>query len=98
MGNVCKMVAAEDPARGLPEPEPPGQEEEKKVKNLIGKLGGRKFIVALVALVGVIVAATTGLDLSAYENTIVGILGTFLLGQGIADGLSSGKTSTTTPD
>lgn len=62
---------------------------------LIGKIGGRKFVVALVALLGVVVGSLTGFDIEPYKETIIGIVGTYLLGQGIADGLSKGATSTT---
>jgi len=65
------------------------------MKKLIGKIGGRKFVVALVSMIGIVVAAVTGIDIAPYKETIIGILGTYLLGQGIADGLSGGKTSTT---
>jgi len=68
------------------------------MRELIGKLGGRKFLVAVVGLVGVVVAALTGFDLDPYKETIIGVLGAFMVGQGIADGASGGKTSTTTPD
>ena len=64
---------------------------------VIAKLGGRKFLVAVLGLVGVVVAALTGFDISKYQETIIGILGTYLLGQGLADGLSGGATSSTPP-
>lgn len=64
------------------------------MKNLIAKLGGRKFLLALVTLLGVAVASLTGYEIDAnLSETLVGVLGTYLLGQGLADGLSGGKTA-----
>ena len=67
------------------------------MSSFLGKIGGRKFVVALLGLVGVVVAALTGLDIEPYKETVMGILGSFLIGQGLADGLSGGKTSSTPP-
>ena len=64
------------------------------MKALIGKIGGRKFLVALIGLIGIVVAAVTGFDIEPYKETIIGVIGTYLLGQGISDGLSKGATST----
>ncbi|MCK6470413.1 MAG: hypothetical protein L6R28_01595 [Planctomycetes bacterium] len=64
------------------------------MKNLISKLGGRKFLLAFVTLIGVAVASLTGYEIDAnLRETLVGVLGTYLLGQGLADGLSGGKTA-----
>lgn len=64
------------------------------MQKLIAKLGGRKFLLALVTLLGVAVASLTGYEIDAnLRDTLVGVLGTYLLGQGLADGLSGGKTS-----
>ncbi len=68
------------------------------MKGLIGKLGGRKFIVAIVGLVAVIVDSLTGWDLTPHKEMIIGILGSYLIGQGVADGLSKGATATTTDE
>lgn len=69
------------------------------MQNIITKLGGRKFLVALMSLVAVVVAALTGYEIpETLQNTVIGILGTYLIGQGIADGLSGGKTSSTPTD
>ena len=69
------------------------------MKKFLGAIGGRKFIVALLALISVVVAATTGYEIpETMMTTIATILGTYLVGQGLADGLSGGKTATTTPD
>lgn len=63
--------------------------------NFIGKIGGRKFLVAVFGLIAVVVASLTGVNIEAYQETIIGIIGTYLLGQGLADGLSKGATSST---
>lgn len=64
------------------------------MKNLIAKMGGRKFLLALVTLLSVAVASLTGYEIDAnLRETLVGVLGTYLLGQGLADGLSGGKTA-----
>ena len=65
------------------------------MKKIIGKLGGRKFLVAVLGLIGVMVAALTGFDIAPYTTTIIGIAAPYLIGQGLADGLSAGKTATT---
>ena len=65
---------------------------------MIAKIGGRKFLVALLGLIGVIVAALTGFDIEPYKETIIGIVGSYLVGQGVADGLSKGATSSNPPE
>ncbi len=60
---------------------------------IIGRLGGKKFIVALFGLVAVVVAAISGIDIKPYENAFMSVIASFLVGQGVADGLSGGKTS-----
>lgn len=64
---------------------------------IVAKLGGRKFLVAVLSLIGVVVASLTGVDIEPYKETIIGIIGTYLLGQGVADGLSKGATSSNPP-
>jgi hypothetical protein len=64
---------------------------------IIAKLGGRKFIVAVFSLIAVVILALTGIDISPYQDSIVGIIGAFLIGQGVADGLSGGQTSSNPP-
>ena len=61
--------------------------------NFIGKIGGRKFLVASFALVGVVVSALTGFDISAYTEVVIGIVAPYLLAQGAADAMSKGATS-----
>jgi hypothetical protein len=63
----------------------------------LAKIGGRKFVIALFSLIAVVVAALTGVDLEPYKETVIGIIGTYLLGQGVADGLSKGATSSNPP-
>lgn len=65
------------------------------MRKFLGKVGGRKFIVTILGLVAMIVNGLTGVDID--ENTIqmiAGIVASFVLGQGIADGLSKGATGT----
>lgn len=62
---------------------------------MIGKLGGRKFLVALVTLLVVVISATTGIDLEPYKEIVIGVTSSYLLAQGVADGWSGGATSTT---
>ena len=69
------------------------------MKKIIGKLGGRKFVLALVSSVVIALSSLMGLDLptekvAAIAATVVG----FVLAQGYADGKSQGATSTTTDD
>ena len=61
---------------------------------VIGKLGGRKFLVALITLVGVVIASLTGFDIGPYKDTVTNVLAAYLIGQGLSDGLSGGKTAT----
>lgn len=67
------------------------------MKNFLKKIGGRKFLVAVFGVVTVVVMSLTGIDIAQYQDALIGILGTYLLGQGLADGLSGGATSTTSP-
>lgn len=59
---------------------------------VLGKLGGRKFIVAVFAALAVALNALFGISEDAVL-TIGGIAASYLLGQGIADGFSGGETS-----
>ena len=63
------------------------------MNSFIGKIGGRKFILALVAIV--VTGLMNGLDPETKGWIISVITGGFSVGQGMADGLSKGKTSTT---
>lgn len=61
--------------------------------SMLGKLGGRKFIVAVFSALAVALNAYFGIS-EASVITIGGIAASYLLGQGIADGFSGGETST----
>lgn len=61
--------------------------------SILGKLGGRKFIVAVFAALAVALNAYFGISESSVI-AIGGIAASYLLGQGIADGFSGGETST----
>lgn len=68
------------------------------MNNFIGSIGGKKFIVALLSLIAVVVTAKTGIEvnpdtLNKVIEAIGMIAGGFGVGQGIADGFSGGKTS-----
>lgn len=59
----------------------------------LGKLGGRKFLVAIFGAVAIALGESLGIDPERI-NLIGGILITYILGQSAADGLSKGATST----
>jgi hypothetical protein len=68
------------------------------MNNVFAWLGGRKFVVALLALIAVPLSLHSGITLTPdmqekILTTIATIAGAFSVGQGIADGLSGGKTS-----
>ena len=74
----------------------------KGITAILGKLGGRKFIVALVGLAAVVLTATGQFDMSPElqakaVEAVMWITGLFAVGQGVADGLSGGRTSSTAP-
>ena len=62
--------------------------------SFIGKIGGRKFLVAFLGLIGVVVSATTGFDLAPYAGTIIGIAAPYILGQSVVDAATKGGSST----
>ena len=62
--------------------------------NILGKLGGRKFLVAIFGVVAIGLHNWLGIQTEAVM-TIGGIVSAFLFGQGLADGLSGGATSST---
>jgi len=67
------------------------------MKKLIGKLGGRKWLISLVSVLLVGLNRVIGLDLSETAiASIAGIAAALVLGQGFADGASGGATSTST--
>ena len=62
------------------------------ILNILGKLGGRKFLVALFGTLAIALHAWLGLD----EQSILavgGIVAAYVFGQGVADGFSGGATS-----
>lgn len=61
---------------------------------ILGKLGGRKFVVAVFGVIGIGLHNWLGIDSNAVM-TIGGVVAAFIFGQGIADGLSGGATSST---
>ncbi|MBE7463858.1 MAG: hypothetical protein HS116_10165 [Planctomycetes bacterium] len=63
------------------------------MRAFLGKLGGRKFILAVFAALAVALHGLFGLDETSVM-TLGGIVASYLLGQGFADGLSGGLTST----
>lgn len=64
--------------------------------SILGKLGGRKFIVAVFAAIAVGLHSWLGIS-EEVVYTIGGIAASYILGQGVADGLSGGRTSSTAP-
>ena len=66
------------------------------MKALIGKLGGRKFLLALVTAVVIALSSLIGLDLPVEKvASIAAVVVGFIVAQGYADGKTDGKTSTT---
>ena len=63
--------------------------------NILGKLGGRKFLMAVIGVVAIGLHNWLNIDTQAVM-TLGGVIGAFIFGQGIADGLSGGATSSTT--
>ena len=64
--------------------------------NILGQLGGRKFLMALVGVVAIGLHNWLNIDSQAVI-TLGGVVAAFVFGQGIADGLSGGATSSSTP-
>lgn len=69
------------------------------VNGAIGWCGGKKFIIAILGVIAVVITARTGIDvpqetINKVVEAIGMIVGGFTVGQGMADGLSGGKTST----
>lgn len=68
------------------------------MNNFLAGLGGRKFVVALLGIIAVIVATKTGIEikpeiLEKLVTAIGAITGAYVVSQGVADGLSGGATS-----
>lgn len=63
---------------------------------VIGSLGGKKFVMAVFGVVAVVLAAKFGIsEETTYK--IAAMVCSFVLGQGVADGLSGGATSSNPP-
>lgn len=61
--------------------------------SVLAKLGGRKFVLAVFGAVAIAAHAWLGIDESAVM-TLGAVISAYIFGQGIADGLSGGVTST----
>lgn len=60
--------------------------------NFIGKIGGRKFLMALFGATAIALHNWLGID----QDSILalgGVVCSYVLGQGLADGMSGGETS-----
>jgi len=69
------------------------------MKAFLGKVGGRKFIVTILGLAAMMVNGLTGVNIDdATVQMIAGIVASFVIGQGVADGLSGGATSTSSEE
>ena len=67
--------------------------------NILCRLGGRKFIVAVLGVVAIAVGSLTGHDLKPDTiQWLAGIIASYCIGQGISDGLSGGATSSNPPE
>jgi len=65
------------------------------MRKFLGKAGGRKFIVTVLTLLAMIANGLFGIDIpESTIQAIAAVAGTFVLGQGLADGLSKGATGT----
>lgn len=62
--------------------------------NILGKLGGRKFLMALIGVGAIGLHNWLNIDTQAVM-TLGGVIAAFIFGQGVADGLSGGATSST---
>ncbi len=60
--------------------------------SFLGKLGGRKFIVALFGALAVALHNSLGIEPDAVM-TLGGIVAAYVFSQGVADGFSGGATS-----
>ena len=64
--------------------------------SILGKLGGRKFLAMLLALIAFALHNYLGIDQTT-TITIGGLIATYILGQSYSDAQTSGATSSTTP-
>ena len=63
--------------------------------DILGKLGGRKFIMAVFGVLAIGLHNWLNIDSQAII-ALGGVISAYIFGQGIADGLSGGATSSTT--
>ena len=61
--------------------------------SFIGSIGGRKFVMALAAVIAIVLQSKFGIS-DTQVMYVAGIACTFIFGQGFSDGLSKGATST----
>lgn len=59
---------------------------------LLGKLGGRKFLMALFGALAIALHSGLGIEPDAVL-ALGGVIAAYVLGQGVADGFSGGATS-----
>ena len=64
------------------------------MNNFLGSIGGRKFIMAIFGVIAIALHERFGINPDSI-NTLGGVVAAYILGQGVADGLSHGDTSTT---
>lgn len=64
--------------------------------SILGKMGGRKFLMMIVGVLALGLHNWLGLDQNAVI-AIGGLIATYVLGQSVSEGMSNGATSTTTP-
>lgn len=60
----------------------------------LGSIGGRKFILALFGVLAIALHEKLGINPDAVM-TLGGVVAAYIFGQGFADGMSKGATSTT---
>jgi len=63
------------------------------MNSVFGYLGGRKFLLAVFGVISIALHSALGVPESAI-TTIGGIVAAYIFGQGVADRLSAGETST----
>ncbi|MEI6235360.1 MAG: hypothetical protein WCT04_20070 [Planctomycetota bacterium] len=63
--------------------------------DILGKLGGRKFIMAVFGVLAIGLHNWLNIDSQAII-ALGGVISAYIFGQGIADGLSGGATSSST--
>ncbi|HYG77806.1 MAG TPA: hypothetical protein VEK08_22560 [Planctomycetota bacterium] len=63
------------------------------ILEILGKLGGRKFLVAVFGALAIALHSWLGIDPEA-TLALGGVVAAYVFGQGVADGFSGGATST----